>query len=81
VPCADGDRARAGIEAVAAHLGAAGDDLSPEQGLRVDCEGVWALVRQSATEPVLRLTVEGRSRAAADDLHGELLAVLEAATT
>lgn len=82
--CAGPDHARAAIMAVAAHVrGAdAGDSAGvrdPEQGLRVDRDGAWGLVRQSATEPVLRLTVEARSRAAADHLHDELQAALRGA--
>ena len=85
VPCAARRRARAAIEAVAARLeNCAGDaegdgERDPEQGLLVERDGAWGLVRQSATEPVLRLTVEGRSRAAVDDLHAELEAVLREA--
>jgi phosphomannomutase len=86
VPCADRARACAAIDAVAAGLGGhaadgAGLERNPEEGLLVEREGVWGLVRQSATEPVLRLTVEGRSQAAADDLHGELHAALREAAT
>jgi phosphomannomutase len=81
MPCAGGRHASAAIEAVAAHLGKQAD-RDPEQGLLVERDGAWALVRQSATEPVLRLTVEARSQAAADDLHAELQAALrEAAAT
>jgi phosphomannomutase len=82
LPCTGYDRARAAIEAVATHLGVGGDGPDPEEGMQVEHDGAWALVRQSATEPVLRLTVEATSRAAADDLHDELEAVLrEAAAT
>lgn len=85
VPCADRGVACAAIEAVAAHLerratdAGVGGEHDPEQGLRVERDGAWGLVRQSATEPVLRLTVEARSRAAADDLHAELQAALREA--
>jgi phosphomannomutase len=82
LPCAGHELACAAIEAVAAHLGAGDGEPDPEEGLRVERDGAWALVRQSATEPVLRLTVEAPSQAAADDLHDELRAALrEAAAT
>jgi phosphomannomutase len=78
MPCAGHEPARSAIEAAAAHFedgaaGAAGAGVrDPEQGLRIERDGAWGLVRQSATEPVLRLTVEAHSEAAADDLHAEL---------
>jgi phosphomannomutase len=88
VPCADRRRACAAIEAVAARVeeraadAGGGGERDPEQGLLVERDGAWGLVRQSATEPVLRLTVEARSQAAVDDLHAELQAALgEAAAT
>jgi phosphomannomutase len=76
--CPDRSVACAAIDVVAARLGieASGD---PEEGLQVERDDAWGLVRQSATEPVLRLTVEARSRAAADDLYAELEAVLRLA--
>ncbi len=75
-PCADRSGACAAIEAVAARLGIEAD-RDPEQGLRVERDDdAWGLLRQSATEPVLRLTVEARSRDAADDLHAEVQALL-----
>ena len=81
VPCADRPRACAAIEAVAARLGGhagdgVGQERDPEEGLLVERGEAWGLVRQSATEPVLRLTVEARSQAAADDLYAELQAAL-----
>lgn len=79
VPCSDRDRARAAIEAVATALdGDAADDEAgdPEEGVLVERGDAWGLVRQSATEPVLRLTVEARSDASADDLYGKLNAAL-----
>ena len=85
VPCSGRRHACAAIEAVAAQIDRrAGDpelgsERDPEQGLRLERGDAWALVRQSATEPVLRLTVEARSQAAADDLHAELEAALRQA--
>ena len=84
MPCAGRHGACAAIEAVAVHLdgrareAGPGGDRDPETGLIVERDSAWGLVRQSATEPVLRLTVEARSQAAADDLHAELQAALQA---
>ena len=85
VSCAGHQHACAAIEAVAARLDERGDDIrtggerDPEEGLLVARDGAWGLVRQSATEPVLRVTVEARSPAAADDLHAELQSALREA--
>ena len=51
--------------------------LSPEDGVHVLRNGTRGLVRLSATEPLLRVTVEGRDPAAAEALHAELRASLE----
>jgi phosphomannomutase len=40
--------------------------------------GLWGLVRPSATEPVVRITVEGPDPEEVDALHDELLAAVEA---
>jgi phosphomannomutase len=85
VPCTERHRAYAAIEAVAERFdGDAGDGgiaggRDPQHGLIVERGDAWGLVRQSATEPVLRLTAEARSRAAADGLHDELEAALREA--
>jgi phosphomannomutase len=80
VLCAGRHQACAAIEAVAARLGecpgGVDGERDPEQGLIVERDDAWGLVRQSATEPVLRLTVEARSQAAVDELHAELNAAV-----
>jgi phosphomannomutase len=52
-----------------AAAGAAGVEI--ERG-----DGLWGLVRRSATEPVLRVTVEGPEDAAVQALHAEVLEAL-----
>ncbi len=37
-------------------------------GLRIETEKGWALIRPSGTEPIIRITAEGRDRAAAEEL-------------
>lgn len=57
-----------------APLGDAGD---PHVGVRLERPGgAWALARLSATEPVLRLTVEAAAPELADALHDELHSAL-----
>jgi phosphomannomutase len=75
VPCPDGGAARALLAGLADAVGQAA--AHPESGIRLERpDGSWALVRQSATEPVLRMTVEGPSEEAAEALHLELEAAL-----
>ena len=50
-----------------------------EDGVRIERpDGAWALVRRSATEPVLRITAEAPTAEAADALHNELRTALTA---
>jgi phosphoglucosamine mutase len=37
-------------------------EVSTVDGLRLELEGGWALIRPSGTEPLIRVTVEGRTR-------------------
>lgn len=72
--------ARIALDAVATRMGAA-PARDTEQGVLVEAAGgAWGLVRRSATEPVLRVTVEAPTEAAADALHAELRAALPAGT-
>jgi phosphomannomutase len=67
-------------ERVARALAALGGEppSDPFAGVRVERPGgVWGLVRQAATEPVLRITVEAPDPAAADHLHDELWATIQ----
>ncbi len=75
VACTGDDEASALLTSAAARLGVSAAE--PRVGLRVGGgNGSWGLVRQSGTEPVLRVTAEASSDAEADALHGELLAAL-----
>jgi len=42
-------------------------------GMRLDRDESWALVRASGTEPLVRITVESRKKKGAGDLLGEIL--------
>ncbi|MGH2955423.1 MAG: hypothetical protein ACRDL6_00305, partial [Solirubrobacterales bacterium] len=79
-PCEAGDSARAAAEAIALAYGV--DEADPATGVRLELgEGTWAMVRRSATEPVLRITVEGPDRTAVDALHAELHESIAAAVS
>lgn len=75
VPCLDASAARSVLRSVAAETGHPFEDA--RRGVRVLRPGsTWALVRHSATEPVLRVTVESPDPARADLLETELRAHL-----
>jgi phosphomannomutase len=73
--CADDDEAETSLQALADRLGVA--PAPSRVGVKaIRDDGSWGLVRQSATEPVLRITVEAASEAEADAFHDELTGVL-----
>ncbi len=58
-------------------LARVGPATQPHEGVRLErADGAWALARLSATEPVLRLTVEAPVAELADALHDELRSLL-----
>ena len=66
------------MDAVAAAHGLRAADPSTGVSLELG-QGAWGLVRRSATEPVLRVTVEAPDDATADALHGHLLSSIAGA--
>ena len=46
----------------------AGEKVDRSDGVRVDFQRSWALVRASNTEPIVRIIVEAPDEAAAEDL-------------
>ncbi len=70
VPCSDPVRATALLARLAAGLGL--ELIDAHRGLRVDRHGAWALVRASATEPLLRITAEAPDVQTASALHNEV---------
>ena len=53
-------------------------EVNELDGLRVDYEDWWFLVRASGTEPVIRLLVEAKTKAMMDEKVAELQAMIEA---
>jgi phosphomannomutase len=77
IECERPGDAEAALDALASW---AGTGVDPGIGLRLDRGGdLWALVRPSATEPILRFTVEGGDGSDVERLHSELRTVAEAA--
>jgi phosphomannomutase/phosphoglucomutase len=49
-----------------------GEDLDRTDGIRLNRDDAWALVRPSGTEPLLRILVEAEERVRAEALHREI---------
>jgi len=49
-----------------------GEDLDRTDGIRLNREDAWALIRPSGTEPLLRILVEAGDEAHAEALHREI---------
>lgn len=77
VACPDAEIAHARLEAVAASFGRT-LGLAHE-GVLVERATAWGLVRQSATEPVIRVTSEATTEEEAVSVHDELRKAVEGA--
>ena len=53
------------------------DEVSTLNGLRVDTEDGWFLIRPSGTESLVRITAEARAEAAADALFDRAVGIVE----
>jgi phosphoglucosamine mutase len=73
------ERKRAVMERVSARLTETYDDVLTLDGVRVDADDGWFLVRASGTEPLVRVTAEARDAAAADRLHSVARGIVDAA--
>jgi len=62
------DRKNAVIEQVAADLDATFDNVETIDGLRVETDAGWFLIRASGTQPLVRITAEARTDEAAERL-------------
>ncbi|MDD1662312.1 MAG: phosphoglucosamine mutase, partial [Methanomicrobiales archaeon] len=58
----------------------AGEKPDLTDGMRLNREDAWALVRASGTEPLIRVTVESRTERRAKDLLKEIRDALRACT-
>ncbi len=67
------------MERVAERLTAEYADTSTLDGVRVELDEGWFLVRASGTQPLVRLTAEARGPELADDILSEARSVLEEA--
>jgi phosphomannomutase len=73
IPCRTADDALEALSRLAETSGVEAPD-NPEDGILIEADdSSWGLVRRSATEPVLRVTVEAADTDAADALHRELV--------
>jgi len=55
------------------------DDVDTLDGVYVDVDDGWVLLRASGTEPVVRLTVEARDESRAERLEADAVGILETA--
>ena len=76
VAVADAEKSRV-IGAVSDDIRATYDDVSTMDGVRVEVDDGWFLVRASGTQPLLRLTSQARSADRATELLGEVEALVE----
>ncbi len=53
------------------------DEIDTVDGVRVELEDGWALIRPSGTEPVVRVTVEAESEERARELRDEFVSLVE----
>jgi phosphoglucosamine mutase len=65
------------METVSTRLTAAYDDVLTLDGVRVDTEDGWFLVRASGTEPLVRVTAEARDADAADRLRATARGIVD----
>uniref|UniRef100_A0A7J2TJ76 Phosphoglucosamine mutase n=1 Tax=Archaeoglobus fulgidus TaxID=2234 RepID=A0A7J2TJ76_ARCFL len=52
-------------------------DANHIDGVRIDLEDGWILIRPSGTEPIVRIYAEGRTKERAEELYGEGLKILK----
>ncbi|RYJ13144.1 phosphoglucosamine mutase [Halogeometricum borinquense] len=70
------DKASA-MRAIDGLLSAKYDDIDTTDGVRVDTDDGWLLVRASGTEPLVRVTAEARQESKADALLEEVTSLIE----
>jgi len=63
------------LEALAKHY--QNEQLTTIDGLKIDFKDGWVHLRKSNTEPIIRVYAEAKSKAAADELAGQMMQVVE----
>jgi phosphoglucosamine mutase len=74
------DEKRAVMDRIREHVQDAYDDVSTLDGVRVDLDDAWLLLRASGTQPLIRVTAEARTDERADAVFDEARAILADAT-
>jgi phosphoglucosamine mutase len=52
--------------------------VSKVDGIRIDSEKYWLLIRPSGTEPIIRLTLEAKEKSILEKVHAQAKALIEA---
>jgi len=76
IPCRDKEKA---MGAIRRHAGKLGGKMNLADGVRIDLEDGWLLIRPSGTEPVIRITCEHRSDEGLDALYAKAEAIVKKA--
>ncbi|WP_277555881.1 phosphoglucosamine mutase [Halobaculum limi] len=74
------DDKAAAMERIAAAVRESYEEVSTLDGVRVDTDDGWFLIRPSGTEPKIRVTAEAREAAATEELLDRALDIVEART-
>jgi len=57
------------------------DKISRVDGIRIDMEDAWMLVRPSGTEPKIRVTVEAKDKSEVKKLHDKIMNIIKRCVT
>ncbi|XVH33595.1 phosphoglucosamine mutase (plasmid) [Haloferacaceae archaeon DSL9] len=71
----------AAMDRVCRRLNGRYESIDTTDGVRIETDGGWFLIRPSGTEPVVRVTAEARTESAVERLLEEACAAVEATTT
>ncbi|MBD3398122.1 phosphoglucosamine mutase [Candidatus Micrarchaeota archaeon] len=52
-------------------------EVSKVDGIRIDSEDYWLLIRPSGTEPIIRLTLEAKTKERLEEIHAEAKKLIE----
>ncbi|WP_158059695.1 phosphoglucosamine mutase [Halorussus halophilus] len=74
------DEKEAAMERIAAEVADHYEDVTTDDGVRVETDDGWFLVRASGTQPLIRVTAEGRTELQAEELFEAASEIVEKAT-